>query len=272
MQAGAKSSRLLAADIREHYDDFSWVYRLYWGEHIHHGIFPSGNETQRHAQDLLLRRCAEMADLGPGMKVADVGCGHGATARFLAREYGCQVLGLTISPVQFKAAVQGARSLPDPAGVSFELADAEQYSFTASSLDVVWNMESSEHFFDKTAYFQKAAAALKPGGRLMLAAWTGSMQHQLIREIARVFLCPELLTTEQYSAEIQTAGLNVLQAEEIGPLVARTWDLCAAHARLAAPLLLALPEKFRSFAQGIELMREGFRCGLLNYSIVVAGK
>ncbi|HEX7287440.1 MAG TPA: class I SAM-dependent methyltransferase [Candidatus Angelobacter sp.] len=272
MQAGAKLFPLLAEDIREHYDDFSWVYRLYWGEHIHHGLFPSGNETQRHAQELLLRHCAEMAGLRPGMKVADVGCGHGATARFFARECGCHVLGLTISPVQFKAAVQGARSLSDPAAVNFELADAEQYAFPAASFDLVWNMESSEHFFDKAAYFRKAAAALKVGGRLMLAAWTGSMEHQLIREIAHVFLCPELLTTEQYSAQIQAAGLNVLQTEEIGPLVARTWDLCAAHARLAAPLLPALPEKFRSFAQGIELMRQGFRSGQLNYSIVVAGK
>jgi tocopherol O-methyltransferase len=272
MQAGAKSFRLLAADIREHYDDFSWVYRLYWGEHIHHGLFPAGNEAQHHAQELLLRRCAKMAGLRLGMKVADVGCGHGATARFLAREYGCQVLGLTISPVQFKASVQSARSLPNPAAVSFELADAEQYAFPAASFDVLWNMESSEHFFDKPAYFRKAATALKTGGRFMLAAWTGSMQHTIIREIARVFLCPELLTTEQYSAQIQAAGLNVLQAEEIGPLVARTWDLCSAHARLAAPLLPVLPEKFRSFAQGIELMREGFRSGLLNYSIVVAGK
>lgn len=272
MQAAAESSRLLAADIREHYDDFSWVYRLYWGEHIHHGLFPAGNETQRHAQELLLRRGAEMTGLRAGMKVVDVGCGHGATARALAREYGCQVLGLTISPVQFKAAVHCARSLPEPTAVSFELADAEQYALPAAGFDVVWNMESSEHFFDKAAYFRRAATALKPGGRLMLAAWTGSMEHQLIREIARVFLCPELLTTEQYSEQIRDAGLNVLQAEEIGPLVARTWDLCSAHARLAAPLLAALPEKFCSFAQGIELMREGFRSGLLNYSIVVAGK
>lgn len=272
MQAGAKSSRLQTADIRAHYDDFSWVYRLYWGEHIHHGFFPAGHETQRLAQELLVRRCAELAGLGAEMKVVDVGCGHGGTARFLAREYGCQVLGLTISPLQFKAAVQGARSLPDPSAVSFELADAEQYAFPAAGFDVVWNMESSEHFFDKPAYFRKAAATLKPGGRLMLAAWTGSMEHQLVCEVARVFLCPELQTTGQYSAQIQSAGLNVLQAEEIGPLVARTWELCAGHARLAAPLLPALPEKFRNFARGVELMREGFRSGLLNYSIVVAGK
>jgi len=272
MPAGAKLSPLFVQDIREHYDDFAWIYRLYWGEHIHHGLFLRGDETPQQAQELLLRHCADTAQIRPGMKVADVGCGHGGTARFLAREYGCEVLGLTISEVQFKAAVKGAHSLVDPAAVRFELADAENYAFPAAHFDVVWNMESSEHFFDKPDYFHKAAAALKPGGRLLVAAWTGSMQEDLIRAIAEVFLCPELLTTEEYTAQIRAAGLHVLHAEEIGPKVARTWDLCAEHVCLAAPLLSVLPQKFRSFAQGVELMREGFRRGALNYSILVAGK
>lgn len=272
MPAGAKMSPLLHRDIQEHYNDFAWIYRLYWGDHIHHGLFRTGNETPRQAQELLLRHCVDTAQIRPGMKVADVGCGHGGTARFLAREYGCEVLGLTISEVQFKAAVKDAQSLADPAAVHFELADAENYEFPAAHFDVVWNMESSEHFFDKPAYFRKASAALKPGGRLMLAAWTGSMRNELIHEIAEVFLCPELLTIEEYTAQIRAAGLHVLHAEEIGGKVARTWDLCAEHALLAAPLLSVLPQKFRSFAQGIELMREGFRSGALNYSILVAGK
>ena len=270
MPAVADSSPLLAQDIRQHYNDFAWVYRLYWGEHIHHGLFLCGNETPRQAQELLLRHCAGLARIRTGMKVADVGCGHGGTARFLAREYGCEVLGLTNSDVQFKAAMKGAQSLSDPSAVRYELADAENVAFPAAFFDVVWNMESSEHFFDKPAYFRKAAAALKPGGRLLLAAWTGPMRQELIREIAEIFLCPELLTVQEYTSQIQSAGLRVLHAEDIGPQVARTWDVCARYVRLAAPMLSAMPQKYRGFVRGIELMREGFRSGLLSYSILVA--
>jgi tocopherol O-methyltransferase len=86
--AAAKSiPNLEPRDIREHYDDFSWVYRLCWGEHIHHGLFING-ESAHEAQVALLRYCAKLAGIAKAMRVADVGCGHGGTARFLAAEYG----------------------------------------------------------------------------------------------------------------------------------------------------------------------------------------
>lgn len=263
---------LTSDDIRAHYDDFSWVYRFYWGEHIHHGLFPAGKETAAESQELLVRYCAQLAGVAPGMHVADVGCGYGGTACFLAGEHGCDVLGLTISEAQFRVVSAKARSLPNPAAVRSKHADAETYVLAPESFDVIWNMESWEHFFDKQAYLQKVACALKPGGRLMLAAWTGSMQDEIVREIARVFLCPDLLTTRDCAAYIRESGLRVLHSEEIGAKVSRTWDMCAEQVDRARFLLSILPQRFRDFADGVELMREGFRSGKLNYSVLVAQK
>jgi tocopherol O-methyltransferase len=182
------------------------------------------------------------------------------------------MVGLTISPTQIEVARKLSRSLPRPGSAQFVLADAERYDFPAGYFDVIWNMESSEHFFAKAAYFRKVAAALKSGGTLVLAAWTGSMQHQVIREIADRFLCPEILASEEYRRLIESAGLSVTCVENIGPRVARTWDICADQARLMSPVTAVLPPKFRSFAQGIEVMRRGYRTGELNYSILVAKK
>jgi tocopherol O-methyltransferase len=273
MASSAKPAlQLTSDDIRAHYDDFSWVYRFYWGEHIHHGLFPTGKETAEQAQELLLHYCAQLAEITPGMHVADVGCGHGGTACFLAREYGCHVLGLTISDEQFRVASARSQSLRHPASVRIEHGDAESYVFSARSFDLIWNMESWEHFFDKQAYLRKTARALKPGGRLALAAWTGSMQHAVVREIARVFLCPQLLTTQECTGYIRESGLRVLHSEEIGTKVARTWELCAEQVKRAEFLLSFLPQRFRAFAHGVELMREGFRSGRLNYTLMVAQK
>src|SRR5262249_51804142 len=101
---GSPDRSLSTQQIQDHYDQFAWAYRRYWGDHIHHGLFRAGNEQPLHAQEQMLRHCASRAGLQPGMHVADVGCGHGGTASFLAREYSCRVLGLTISPTQLEVA------------------------------------------------------------------------------------------------------------------------------------------------------------------------
>lgn len=257
-------------DVRDHYDQFAWAYRRYWGDHIHHGFFVTGRESPRQAQEQMVRRCAARAGVQPGMHVADVGCGHGGTAAFLATEYSCRVHGITISETQLALARKLCESLDG--ATSFELADAESYVFPAGSFDVIWNMESSEHFFDKAAYFRKVATALKPGGKLMVAACTGSMQNQLVANITRVLLFPELWTTDEYVRQIELAGMQVVSAEQLVSEVARTWDLGADQLRNSWWLLALLPSQFREFADGMELIREGYRSGQLTYSVIVATK
>lgn len=269
MAAHPKQARILThADIGEHYNDFSWVYRRYWGDHIHHGLFRSFSETVTLAQESLLRHCADRAGIKPGMTVVDVGCGYGATARFLAHQYSCSVLGISLSQVQIEFAKK-PKIANGHGSLRFELANAETYQFPPGQFDIVWNMESSEHFFDKAAYFRKVVPALKPGGTLMLAAWTGSMKDSLIREIAGVFLCPELLTTEQYAELMEAAGFTIGSSEDLGPEVARTWDISAEQARGASALLAVLPEKYHRFVKGIELMRQGYATKQLSYSVIV---
>jgi hypothetical protein len=62
----------------------------------------------------------------------------------------------------------------------------------------------------------------------------------------------------------------VVSCEQLAAEVVRTWDIAAEHVRNSQWLLSILPAQFRQFAHGIELMREGYRSGQLNYSIMVA--
>ncbi|HLJ28005.1 MAG TPA: class I SAM-dependent methyltransferase [Candidatus Angelobacter sp.] len=267
---GRGASALSGEAIRNHYDGFAWAYRLYWGDHLHHGLFRSGKEKPREAQEALLRHCALRAGLRQGAHVLDAGCGYGGTARFLAQEYSCSVLGLTISQAQFKLASRLARSARGPGSVQFALADAEAYPLPPSSFDLVLNLESLGHFFHKAEYFLKVKSALKPGGRFLLADWTGSMNQPLVRQIAKAFLCPDLFTAEEYSQQLQSAGMTVISSEPLAHEVARTWDICAKRLRAASWLLALLPRRFRSFQKGVELMRQGFRSGQLDYTVLVA--
>jgi len=273
MQASTKPSpthSFSSKDIGEHYDQFAWAYRRYWGDHIHHGLFLTGKENSQQSQRLMLQHCASRAGVHAGMMVADVGCGHGGTVNLLAGEYGCSVLGLTISETQLRLARKACESLDGR--VRFELADAEAYDFQPAGFDLIWNMESTEHFFDKSAYFRKVGGALKPGGKLMVAAWSGSMKDALVQEVARVFLCPELWTLEEYVRGIEAAGLKIVSQEELADEVVPTWDISAQQIQKSRWMLSILPAAFTEFTKGIELMREGYRDGQLKYSIIVAIK
>ena len=47
----------------------------------------------------------------------------------------------------------------------------------AGALDMVWIMESSEHFHDKPGFFERCARALKPGGVSRFARGSAAMDR-----------------------------------------------------------------------------------------------
>src|SRR5260370_38241119 len=92
MQAGAGQSpipSLRTQDVRDHYDQFAWAYRRYWGDHLHHAFFLTGQDDSAQAQELMLRHCAVRAEVQPGMRVADGGWCPAPTARFSADRGPC---------------------------------------------------------------------------------------------------------------------------------------------------------------------------------------
>ncbi len=70
--------------VAAHYDELDSFYREIWGQHVHHGYWATGRETPAEATVSLIELLAERLSLRPGLRVCDIGCGYGATARYLA--------------------------------------------------------------------------------------------------------------------------------------------------------------------------------------------
>ena len=84
-----------------------------------------------------------------------------------------------------------------------EVANADSFSFPVAAFDLVWTMESSEHFNDENAFspgctHPAAGRPVAPGGVDRLQSISR------VREVGRAFLCPELWTQDQY----QGGGIN----------------------------------------------------------------
>ncbi len=218
-----------AGDIARHYDDLDPWYRGVWGEHLHHGLFETGREGHEDAVLRAIERVAEEAGIGRGDRVCDVGCGYGATARWLAARRGAEVVGLTLSPRQHEVAVERT----PPGGPEFLLRDWLRNGFAPSSFDAVVAIESLEHMEDKERFFTEAARVLRPGGRLVVSAWLAAESPRpwevrfLLEPICREGRLPSLGSLSEYRLLLESAGLELVREEDWSRAARRTWTLVA---------------------------------------------
>jgi tocopherol O-methyltransferase len=263
--------------IRNHYDLATPFYRLLWGRHIHHGLWEDGGATPEQAQQRLIERLAGAARIAPDERVLDVGCGMGGSSIELVRRYGCRVTGLTLSPLQRWWAV--AASVWQGVGrrTRFRCADAETVELPDAAFDVVWNVECSEHFFDKPAFFRRVARWLKPGGRLALCAWLAGMTADAephVRAVCEAFLCPSLGTADDYLGWFRAAGLAGGRWADLTHQVEQTWHIC--QQRIQASGVQRLGRLFgrnmQAFLDHFGTLREAYHRRAMQYGMFVAEK
>jgi len=121
-------------------------------------LFGDGDDLAA-AQLRKLDWVCERLRLGPGLRLLDIGCGWGGLARYAARHYGCQVMGITISREQFHYAQRSCRGLD----VEIQLRD---YREVTGRFDRVVSVGMVEHVGHKNyrTYFRAAADSLSEEG------------------------------------------------------------------------------------------------------------
>jgi tocopherol O-methyltransferase len=266
----------LTEAVRAHYDRVSPLYHRFWGEHIHHGYWQNG-ESVSEAQRRLIEKMAEVANVGRGARVLDVGCGLGGSSLWLARNLGCSVEGLTISPVQQAIASRRAKKMGISDAVHFKVADANDMVLADPPFDVVWVIECSEHLYDKRRFIRTCHGALGQDGALAVCAWVdkgdSSPEHRgVISAICDSMVCPSLGRFGDYESWMREAGFPTVDARDISDRVARTWDACAriAERKDVQTLAKTLDGRTRRFVQSFGLMQKAYRAGILGYGMFVA--
>lgn len=213
--------------VASHYDELDPYYRSLWGQHVHHGLWETGRESPQEAVVALSRLVARRACITEGMRVCDVGCGYGGTARLLASDHGARVTGVTVSRRQYEEAIAQGGANPD-----FILRDWMENDFPSESFDAVIAIESTEHLPDVAHGIREMARVLVPGGRLVICAWMAGPDpapwevRHLLEPICREGCLVGMGNKEDYEHWIVGAGLLMESEEDLSQKVRRTWPIC----------------------------------------------
>ena len=152
-------------NIQYHYDLGNDFYKLWLDKTMTYSsaIFKGEKENLQEAQENKYQTLIDNLNIKPHHKVLEIGCGWGGFAEYAAKNVGCSIRGITISPNQLKFAKNRIKQSKLEDKVSLELCD---YRDLKGKYDRVVSIEMIEAVGEKywNNYFRKIRDVLKKDG------------------------------------------------------------------------------------------------------------
>jgi SAM-dependent methyltransferase len=210
---------------------YRWLDRLSWFHERRaeagHGALPvhralADPEGGEPSPFVIHRLMLQGLDLPPAPRVLDAGCGYGATMLDLAPTLGGSWTGLTLSPVQAERGMAevAARGLTGKVRIEVGSYDGA----LPGPFDLAYGIESLIHSADPARTVANIAAALAPGGHLVVV--DDMPEENLPAEAAtrlgrfrRFWRCPVAPTRAGWIAAFRAAGLDLVAERDLNPLL-----------------------------------------------------
>ncbi|MDW3094840.1 MAG: cyclopropane-fatty-acyl-phospholipid synthase family protein [Gammaproteobacteria bacterium] len=152
-------------NVKHHYDLSNEFYRLFLDDDLNYSCayYQHSDMTLEQAQLAKKRHIASKLQLTPGVTVLDIGCGWGAMAIYLAEQFDCHVVGVTLSDEQYELATKRIKDRGLSEKVEIKLMD---YRDVTQKFDRVVSIGMFEHvgLNHYLEYFKSIKALLNDSG------------------------------------------------------------------------------------------------------------
>ncbi len=268
--------------IQNFYDASSQLWEEVWGEHMHHGYYGENGAFPRdhyQAQINMIEKILEWGQIARPVKhIIDIGCGIGGGSIYLAKNLNAEVTGITLSPVQAKRASNRSVEATLETSTRFVIADALFPPFKPGLFDLVWSLESAEHFPDNRKFVESCFELLKPSGYFLMATWCHRptppsltiAEQDFLKYIYRAYHLPGIISTGEYAEIAAEVGFLHIETADWSEAVQPFWNAVLRSALSPRNLkrLIRTGWPVLKSALSVPLMIQGYKSGLLRFGLL----
>ena len=224
-------------NIHAHYDLGNAFYELWLDDTMNYSsaIFETPETSMKDAQHAKVRRALRMAQVKPGDRVLEIGCGWGALAEKATKEFGASVVGVTLSTEQLEWANKRMQREGVTEKADLRLQDYRDIGKTTSDapFDAICSIEMVEAVGREywPEYFQTVHRLLKPGGyaciQSIVIADELFERYLTSTDFIQQYVFPGgcLPCPTEFRAQAAKAGLQVVDEFSFGQDYAHTLQL-----------------------------------------------
>jgi SAM-dependent methyltransferase len=274
-----------AAEVRSYYDRHTIAFVTYGqGKDIgaiHRAVWAPGVRDRRAAFQYVDSRIADLAKTLPrptdGLHIVDLGCGVGASLRYLAAHLPVRGTGVTLSPVQVEIAA--ARNADARLGDRLRCIEADFCHLPADiePADIAYAIESFVHAASAERFFDQCRRLVRPGGLLIICDDFLGTDLQVRPDAARTvnefragWHVNTLVTPADVRAHAHAAGFTHVATDDLTPYL----ELGRARDRVIGAMLwvgrrLGLHLQRFDDLTGGHALQTGLRRGWIRYELTV---
>ena len=286
MRAAAQTrlfmSRYEAADVRRYYDRHTSSF-VSFGQGgatgaIHRAVWAPGVADRAGAFHYVDDQLASLAlDLSAGSAphIVDLGCGVGASLRYLAERLPMRGTGVTLSPIQVEIATRQLAAAGLSSRVRCVEGDYSNLPPAVSTADLAYAIESFVHAPSPDAFFRECGRVIRPGGLLVICddvrgADVTERGERSIEEFCAGWHVNSLLAPERILELARDAGFTHEWTRDLTPyLELRRWRDLAISAWLSTLGVLRIDRSRYDDLMGGRALQTCLQRGWVRYELAV---